>query len=236
MGCCCSSSSRVSSVKPNSRSFPDSADVLDGPVVNDRQCTDVIVLIIFAVYVIVLVFATDKNCSEGSCRGGDKSTLHRCLPNEITSTSSKVFKSTFSFFEEVGSDITLCWKELVLLCVISIGLSLLLLLLFRFCAAIIIWTVLLAVTAASIGITIYLWIKWNEKKGDAETYEGPNKDVKLKNVTYWLIAAIISTIFTVIYLLVIVFMRNKIKLVAALFKEAGKSVSAMPLILLQPIE
>ncbi|GFX80145.1 choline transporter-like protein 1 [Trichonephila clavipes] len=115
-------------------------------------------------------------------------------------------------------------------------LSLLLLLLFRFCAAIIIWTVLLAVTAASIGITIYLWIKWNEKKGDAETYEGPNKDVKLKNVTYWLIAAIISTIFTVIYLLVIVFMRNKIKLVAALFKEAGKSVSAMPLILLQPIE
>ncbi|GFQ87784.1 choline transporter-like protein 1 [Trichonephila clavata] len=187
-----------------------------------------------------------KSCSEGSCRDGDcvkecpkgyeKSTLHRCLPNEITSTSSKVFKSTFSFFEEVGSDITLCWKELVLLCVISIGLSLLLLLLFRFCAAIIIWTVLLAVTAASIGITIYLWIKWNEKKGDAETYEGPNKDVKLKNVTYWLIAAIISTVFTVIYLLVIVFMRNKIKLVAALFKEAGKSVSAMPLILLQPIE
>ncbi|GFT20688.1 choline transporter-like protein 1 [Nephila pilipes] len=294
MGCCCSSASRVSSVKPNSRSFPDAIDVLDGPVVKDRHCTDVLVLIIFAVYIIFLLVGVglgvvrgnprrlwngydsfgnicgfkndripganrsgvdytgyrylmlDKNCSEGSCRDGqcvkqcpqgfEKSTLHRCLSNDISQTTSKVFKSTFSFFEEVGSDITLCWKELLLLCMISIGLSLLLLLLFRFCAAFIIWTVLLAVTAVSIGVTIYLWIKWNEKKQAAEDYEGPNKDVKSKQVTYWLIAAIISTIFSVIYVLVIVFMRNKIKLVAALFKEAGKSVSAMPLILLQPIE
>ncbi|GBN50088.1 Choline transporter-like protein 1 [Araneus ventricosus] len=163
-----------------------------------------------------------------------KSTLRRCLPAQVTKATSKIFQ--LAFFEEVGSDISLCWKEIILLFVISIGLSLLLLLLFRFCAAIIIWAVLLGVTAVSIGVTIYLWYKWNEKKQKVKGYEGPNKDLKERQVTYWLVAAIVSTIFTVIYLLVIVFMRNKIKLVAALFKEAGKSISAMPLILLQPIE
>ncbi|GFQ87786.1 uncharacterized protein TNCT_564591 [Trichonephila clavata] len=68
MGCCCSSSSRVSSVKPNSRSFPDTTDVLDGPVVKDRQCTDVIVLIIFAVYVIVLLVGVGLAAARGDPR------------------------------------------------------------------------------------------------------------------------------------------------------------------------
>ncbi|XP_054706753.1 choline transporter-like protein 1 [Uloborus diversus] len=161
--------------------------------------------------------------------------MRRCLPTQVTQTTTKLFQSTMPFLEEIGSDISLCWREILLLCFISIGLSVLLLLIFRFCASIIIWTVLIVVTIASIAVTIYIWVMWNEKKKDHENYEGPNKDLKAKQVTYWLVAAIVMTVFTVIYLLVLVFMRNRIRLVAALFEEAGKSVAAMPLILLQPV-
>lgn len=76
-------------------------------------------------------------------------------------------------------------------------------------------------------------------------------------VTHYLVAAVCATIFTVridaffrfndlipsllpcaqqvIMLLIIFILRNKLKLIIQLFKEAGKAVSSMPLIILQPL-
>ncbi|KAG8194228.1 hypothetical protein JTE90_024559 [Oedothorax gibbosus] len=176
-----------------------------------------------------------KDCLKSCPPDYENTTLRRCLPSKVTQSTTKIFQSTLPFLEEMGSDISLCWREILLLCLISIGLSVVLLIVFRFCAAIVIWAVLIIVTIASIACTIYLWIMWNQKKKNLDGYEGPNKELKAKQVNYWLIAAIISTVFLVIYLLVIAFMRKKIKLVAALFEEAGKCIGAMPLILLQPL-
>jgi solute carrier family 44 protein 1 (choline transporter-like protein) len=42
-------------------------------------------------------------------------------------------------------------------------------------------------------------------------------------------------IFQVIVLLVILVMRKRIKLVIQLFKEAGRAINSMPLLLLEPL-
>lgn len=55
-----------------------------------------------------------------------------------------------------------------------------------------------------------------------------------KNYTY-LAFAITATIITIIVLLIILVMRKRIQLVIQLFKESGKAISAMPLLLFQPI-
>lgn len=47
--------------------------------------------------------------------------------------------------------------------------------------------------------------------------------------------AIASTITSVVLTLTVIFLRKRIKLVIVLFKEAGKAVSSMPLILFEPI-
>ena len=55
-----------------------------------------------------------------------------------------------------------------------------------------------------------------------------------KEVQNWMIVAIVVTVVAVILLLILLVLRKRIKLVVQLFKEAGKAVHAMPLILLQP--
>lgn len=51
----------------------------------------------------------------------------------------------------------------------------------------------------------------------------------------FLVLAIVATVATVIICIVIVFLRKRIHLVIALFKEAGKAASDMPLLLFEPV-
>lgn len=51
----------------------------------------------------------------------------------------------------------------------------------------------------------------------------------------FLALAVTATIVTFIVIVVIVFMRNRVKLVVQLFKESGKALAVMPFLLLQPI-
>lgn len=51
----------------------------------------------------------------------------------------------------------------------------------------------------------------------------------------FLALAIIASILTFIVIVVVVFMRNRVKLVVQLFKESGKALAVMPFLLLQPI-
>ncbi|KAG7256251.1 hypothetical protein CRUP_023802 [Coryphaenoides rupestris] len=60
------------------------------------------------------------------------------------------------------------------------------------------------------------------------------KEVVADNVKALLIYAIVSTVFTVILLLIIFFMRKRVALTIALFHVAGKVFLHLPLLALQP--
>lgn len=142
----------------------------------------------------------------------------------------------------------MCSWEIVYLCIIAFGnqthtskkkitfskifisvFSIIILFLFRFVAAFVVWLVLVGVVLASIIGTIFLWVIYDQSK-QAEVNE-----FSKRKTTSFLVYAIVATIATICICLVILVLRKRIKLVIQLFKEAGKAVASMPLLLAEPI-
>jgi solute carrier family 44 protein 1 (choline transporter-like protein) len=101
--------------------------------------------------------------------------------------------------------------------------------LFRYVVGLVVWILLIGVCLCSFFATIFLWLKWDELR--RQNYTG-NQAVE-RTKTY-LAVAIVATLVTVIIWLVILVMRKRIKLVIELFREAGKAISYMPLLLFEP--
>lgn len=157
-----------------------------------------------------------------------KTFLNRCVldKKDETSTQNLLSKTGLvSFFQEASEDLATCWREILYVCIISFAFSFLVLILFRYVVGFVVWIVLIASIVAGLIATIFLWVKYSEYK------KGQDTD---REQTY-LISAIISTIVTVIISLIIIFMRKRVRLVIELFKEAGKAISDMPLLLFEPL-
>ncbi|KAJ9589125.1 hypothetical protein L9F63_017584, partial [Diploptera punctata] len=177
-----------------------------------------------------------RNCV-AACGPDYEKFLNRCIPKATKDgTVNTIFSKTGfkNFFQEVVEDLQLSWREILYLCLIAFGFSIVLLILFRFLVGIVVWLVLIGVTVACIAGTIYLWILWKMKNDEKDKVK-TNKEIENTVNKSYLAYAIIATIVTVIVLLVILVMRKRIKLVIQLFKEAGKAVASMPLLLLEPL-
>lgn len=154
--------------------------------------------------------------------------LNRCVLNrkDETTTQNLLSKTGLvNFFQDVSEDLSACWREVIYVCLISFAFSFLVLILFRFVVGFVVWIVLIFSIIAGIVATVFLWVKFAEYK------KGQDTD---REKTY-LVSAIISTVVTVVITLIIIFMRKRVKLVIELFKEAGKAISDMPLLLIEPL-
>lgn len=69
----------------------------------------------------------------------------------------------------------------------------------------------------------------------AEKRNDYNDAIGKRRTNSFLAFAIIATIITIVICLVVLVLRKRIQLVIALFKEAGKALTNMPLLLLEPI-
>ncbi|XP_021343582.1 choline transporter-like protein 1 isoform X1 [Mizuhopecten yessoensis] len=174
------------------------------------------------------------------------SLFHRCVPNTIADTAAMMAKSFTNILgsaslgdgipQKILSDLNTAWKEILYLCGIAFAASLLIVLMMWLLAAIIIWVMVIAVCAFTLGLTAYSWYSYygwytdyNALTTDEQTEAASEK------VQTWLIYSCISSAITVIVLLLLFIMRNRIALVVQLFEEAGKAIRAMPLLLLQPL-
>lgn len=176
-----------------------------------------------------------SNCDTSA---GYRKFLNRCIPE----TSETVVNSFFSktglkdFLQEVSEDLHLCWQEILYLCLIAFALSIVLLFLFRFVVGFVVWIVLIGVVAVSIFGTIYLWVRYKMVRDELKSKPDYSQSEISQRKHYSLLAyAIIATIATVIIMLVVLVMRKRIQLVVQLFREAGKAIASMPVLLLQPI-
>lgn len=68
-----------------------------------------------------------------------------------------------------------------------------------------------------------------------ERQAGHTDSINQRRTTSYLAFAIVTTIITVIIWLVIFVLRKRIQLVIELFKEAGKAIGSMPILLFEPI-
>lgn len=108
--------------------------------------------------------------------------------------------------------------------------SVIILLLFKYSADIVVWFVLITVVCVCIIATILLWRQYS-----LEVAADRRSDIGKRRKTTLLVLAIIATIITIGVSLMILVLRKRIQLVIRLFKEAGKVVTRMPLLLFEPI-
>ncbi|KAK2586916.1 hypothetical protein KPH14_009848 [Odynerus spinipes] len=159
--------------------------------------------------------------------------LNRCVPKNLKDTVSSVIRKLGldNFDREVSTDLRVAWRELTYLLLIALAFSLGILMAFRYMVQWIVYIVLIGVIVVCIGGTTYLWMLWyQEKKLVAE--QGDDEESSLQA---YFVYAIIMSVVTVVTLLIVLVMRKRIALVMQLFREAGKAVSSMPALLLQPV-
>ncbi|XP_055609417.1 choline transporter-like protein 1 [Uranotaenia lowii] len=163
---------------------------------------------------------------------GYKPLLNRCVLKKNAAQEVATKTGLRNYFQEVSEDLETCYPEVLWLCAIAFVFSLLTLVLLRYIPGLIVWLVLIAVIASCTVGTIWLWVKWDFEKRQLPSEAGEGAKTRTNNYLYYAIAATIATVL--VYLIVLV-MRKRIKLVVQLFKEAGKAVSNMPCLLLEPI-
>ncbi|XP_001944379.2 choline transporter-like protein 1 [Acyrthosiphon pisum] len=158
--------------------------------------------------------------------------LHRCIPkgNESAINNILTNSSIGSLFQEMTQDLQHTKWDIIYLCIFAFIVSLVIVFLIRFVAGIVVWFVLIGVVVVSISGSIFLWITWKQKS-DSEIKD----QVAQRDVNTYFAFALIATISTIVILLIIVAMRSRIALVVQLFKESGKAIQSMPLLLIQPM-
>ncbi|KAI4471354.1 choline transporter-like (slc family 44) [Holotrichia oblita] len=114
--------------------------------------------------------------------------------------------------------------------------SVILVALLRFFVGFLVWVVLIGVVLFSTIVTGILWYLYKQHTDDK------NNEIAYFGITisndkksYYLVGAIIATVVTLCVIVIIFALRKRIKLVVQLFTEAGKSITAMPLLLFEPI-
>ncbi|XP_071964392.1 choline transporter-like protein 1 [Antedon mediterranea] len=159
--------------------------------------------------------------------------LYRCFPSSIIGEASKLINT--EWFKKALADIKSSWREICYLCAISIGLAIVMMVVLRFFAGVVIWFMVVFFIMGSIGGSGYLWYQWFLRKRDLDEIPVEEQlDSDKQNVKTMLIYASVTSGVTVILLLLLFVMRKRIALVVALFKESGKAIGAIPLLLLQP--
>ncbi|XP_033738048.1 LOW QUALITY PROTEIN: choline transporter-like protein 1 [Pecten maximus] len=174
------------------------------------------------------------------------SLFHRCIPKNIADIAAAMAKSFTNVLGSVSlgdgipqkilSDLNTAWKEILYLCGIAFATSLLIVMMMWLLAAIIIWTMIIAVCAFTLGVSAYSWYSYYGLYKDYNALTAAEQtEAAEQKVQTWLIYSGIASVITAIVLLLLFIMRKRIALVVQLFEEAGKAIKAMPLLLLQPM-
>ncbi|KAJ8371675.1 hypothetical protein AAFF_G00303510 [Aldrovandia affinis] len=166
--------------------------------------------------------------------------FHRCTPVDIScyakfAEALVTFVSDNSVLHRLVAGV-MASKEIIMgLCLLALVLSMVLMVVIRFISAVLVWILTALVVLGSLGGTGMLWWLYvDHRKGLDEALPKDELEVATDNVQALLVYAIAATVFTVILLLLMFFMRKRVALTIALFHVAGKVFTHLPLLVLQP--
>lgn len=169
--------------------------------------------------------------------------FYRCMPNNWRfSLFPNAINVTRTFIDDILTDISHCYRELIYTFSLALVLSLGLLILLRFLASLIIWSCIVLLISLFLSLASYSWITYYHLVLDLNNNHIPPIDSmsmiyadKLASSDRWLIGSIFLTFLSFATIGMVIFMRKRILLVTMLFRESGKAIADMPLLLLQPL-
>nr|XP_046262436.1 choline transporter-like protein 1 isoform X4 [Scatophagus argus] len=172
--------------------------------------------------------------------------FNRCTPLDV-SCYAKFAEAVVTF---VGDNSVLhrliagvaASKEIIIgLCVLALVLSMILMVIIRYISAILVWILTSLVVLGSLaGTSVLWWLYIDHRLYGNNTNTKLTKEVKEEveisrdSGQALLVYAVAATIFTIVLLLLMLFMRKRVALTIALFHVAGKVFIHLPLLTLQP--
>ncbi|XP_036431642.1 choline transporter-like protein 1 isoform X1 [Colossoma macropomum] len=175
--------------------------------------------------------------------------FNRCTPVDISCYSKfaeavVTFVSDNTVLHRLIAGVVASKEIIVGLCLLALVLSMILMVIIRYISAVLVWILTVIVVLGSLGGTgVLWWLYIDHRLTMNETVAKDLKEVKETNgeteaskdhMQALLVYAISATVFTVILLLLMLFMRKRVALTIALFHVAGKVFIHLPLLVLQP--
>ena len=162
--------------------------------------------------------------------------LNRCVPADIGNNAKPIaeFLSNIPTIQKVAMDVYACRYTLLYASFVSVGISVISVLLLRFLASIMVWVVIGGVTICSLAGTALMWYAYAVSEGATEGIEQLQELVNpLSTHDDILYFAIAVSVFSVLMIAFACAAINRARLAAALFAEAGKVVAKIPFLMLQ---
>ncbi|XP_066523962.1 choline transporter-like protein 1 isoform X2 [Hoplias malabaricus] len=175
--------------------------------------------------------------------------FNRCTPVDISCYSKfaeavVTFVSDNTVLHRLIAGVVASKEIIVGLCLLALVLSMILMVIIRYISAVLVWIITVFVVLGSLGGTSVLWWLYiDHRLTRNETVAKDLKEAKETNgetegskdhMQALLVYATSATVFTVILLLLMLFMRKRVALTIALFHVAGKVFIHLPLLVLQP--
>lgn len=160
--------------------------------------------------------------------------LSRCVPTSLPQflTDLTIYVSNLQTINLILGDIYVSRYTIMGLCFLAVLVSIIIVLMLRFMASIVVYLILVLVSLSCVGGTVLLWWVYASPQGitflDIQLHHGEDKQAFL-----WY--AIAASVFTVIMLLIILVMRTRVGITVELFYEAGKCITHVPCMLVQPL-
>ncbi|XP_031646057.1 choline transporter-like protein 1 isoform X1 [Oncorhynchus kisutch] len=172
--------------------------------------------------------------------------FNRCTPVDIScyakfAEAVVTFVSDNSVLHRLIAGVMASKVIIVGLCLLALVLSMILMVIIRYISAVLVWIFTATVVLGSLAGTSILWWMYIDyrltvnKTLSKETEDAKEEaEMSRDNAQVLLVYAIAATVFTVILLLLMLFMRKRVALTIALFHVAGKVFIHLPLLTLQP--
>ncbi|KAF2885567.1 hypothetical protein ILUMI_20635 [Ignelater luminosus] len=160
------------------------------------------------------------HCNRGSVLLG-----HHCLPEPENDEVVSAYQFQ-SFMKGFFKDMYICSYEILSLLGIALVFALIIILVLRHMIAVFIWSVLIGTILAFAGFSAYCGYIASQLPSGFEYRDEVDSTVRC-SITFGVAAFVIAIITLVI--------RKRIPFVTQLFREAGKSIIAIPLLLFEPL-
>ncbi|XP_073342389.1 choline transporter-like protein 1 isoform X3 [Pagrus major] len=172
--------------------------------------------------------------------------FNRCTPLDVScyakfAEAVVTFVSDNSVLHRLIAGVAASKEIIIGLCVLALVLSMILMVIIRYISAVLVWILTSLVVLGSLaGTSVLWWLYIDHRLYGNDTSTKVTKEVKEEvevsrdSGQALLVYAVAATVFTIILLLLMLFMRKRVALTIALFHVAGKVFIHLPLLTLQP--
>lgn len=141
-------------------------------------------------------------------------------------------------FDRLMAELSSNWWKILLGFVFAMVISFIYIMLMKVCCKAMVWISIVLSVVTLVGATAFCWWQYFDLGEDEETNLPPvvsSLSAYKFNRDTWLVAAIILSVFTLVFLLVLLFVIKRIQIAIELIEEASKAVGAMPSIFVFPL-